>query len=136
MSTEVEPNLPAEAWEQDVPVGGAYDGREPRAALVTTAYGIGTVREVPALAGSAVELTGSTGQVMPLLSASPQRRGFLVAATGAAVKIATSRPAAEALQGLRIAVDQSPVWVPYAGEVFVVFTGAGTVSALACVDQG
>jgi hypothetical protein len=52
--------LPADVLEQEVPIGGAFNGKEPAIALQTVAAGVTTTRDVPPLRANAF------GAIQPL----------------------------------------------------------------------
>lgn len=129
--------LPADVLQQDLPVGGAVDGVMPEVAIPVVPVGIALTRETPALQAVTISLPGTTGDVFLLVSQSPHRRRILVATTGAAVRLCTSRQDAKDAVGLRIPPDVAPVPIHFAGELFVRLTGANQeVTAFIEYDQG
>jgi hypothetical protein len=129
-----------ETSEQDVPVGGAVDGKLANAAVATLPQGILTVREMPALAATFGKLT------LPPLSTSrigrhPQRRRLLLSVRSADpdafVTLAESEYQASIGYGLDITPGHPPIPLHYAGELWVCAFGASpvTVSFVAEIDH-
>lgn len=132
--------IPAEDWQQQGPVGGAYDGHSPELAVNVVAVGITTVREVPTLASASgtvlASASGSTGQVAQLVSYSPQRRRITIGAVSGSPRLCSNKAQAEAGQGLPIPTGANPICLPYAGELWVYFpTNTDGVGFFAELDQ-
>lgn len=105
--SEENSRTPVDVLEQDVPVGGVFDGVQPRAAIATLPVGISTVREVPALRVAAgwfpLTQTGSAQRI----GKDPRRRTLHLAAdpsatVGALVVIATTQQEAQDGYGYRL----------------------------------
>lgn len=132
--------IPAEAWEQETPVGGSYDGRSPATGIYVVPVGIGTVREVPTLAGTSGMLQASAAggllQVFALMSSDPHRRAIHLGGISGTPRVATAREIATTGGGLPIATGATPARLQYAGELYVVFpTATDAIGFLVELDQ-
>lgn len=131
---EISP-IPAPDWEQQGPIGGAFDGQSPAVALNVNVVGNPTMREMPALMGSSGSLAPGAIGAYPLLSADPHRRAVTIGGISGTPRISTHRATAEAGGGCPVPAGANAIRIQYAGELFVYFpTVTDSVGFLCEID--
>src|SRR2546427_41542 len=129
---------PAEVWTQETAMGGAVDGRLPRAAQVVVVAGVVQTRETPPLTATPIRIPNlSQGALVHLVGAAPQRRPLLSPAAVAAL-VGADRGGYGGGNGFLNKSGVSSPPITAAEDIWVLVSGAGPgdVTAWAEVDPG
>jgi hypothetical protein len=129
---------PAEVWTQETAMGGAVDGRLPRAAQVVVVAGVVQTRETPPLTATPIRIPNlSQGALVHLVGAAPQRRRLLIS-TSVDVLVGTDKGMVQGGNGFLIKSGVSYPPITAAEDIWVLVSGAGPgdVTAWAEVDPG